>query len=388
MEAVRRHGLLLLLFFCTLHAQSPESIRPAGSFRLAGVLHDNRALNRPHDVELQGNLAFVPGKGGSLAIIDVADPRQPKLVSSIVDAKLIDDAETVVPLKDTLLLGARDLLAIDIQDPARPAIGTTIARRKQIDRINGAAIRENRLFTANKVGFVTVFDISHPANPRLTGALDANTRFGLQSPHDIAAFGDHIIVVSAARNAKVNAAVIRVADGATHRLLPVSRWTAESTLPAAGESPSAFDLEGANRVVTWGRYAAIGAFVPDRVAIVDLSKPAAARQLANIPVCDIDATGMTIAGQVLFVSGGECVEAIDVSDPANPVSAAQYRGGALFPSRRIRMPNGEVRYDNGHDLVYRDGFLYVTAQNDNRFGILELLDPHLRKLASAGAPNH
>jgi hypothetical protein len=114
------------------------------------------------------------------------------------------------------------------------------------------------------------------------------------------------------------------------------------------------------------------------MAVIDLNQPA---QLANMPVCDIDATGLTIVGDVAFVSGGECVEAIDVSHPDNPRSIAQFRGGELFPTRQIRSAGGVWRYDNGHDLVYRDGLLYVTAQIDNRLGILKIHDQRILALA-------
>ncbi|NOX55974.1 MAG: hypothetical protein GXP27_16330, partial [Planctomycetes bacterium] len=53
-------------------------------FVLVGLVHDDEALNRPHDVEVQGRLAFVPGKGGSLAIIDVSDVTRPRVLSSLV----------------------------------------------------------------------------------------------------------------------------------------------------------------------------------------------------------------------------------------------------------------------------------------------------------------
>jgi hypothetical protein len=52
---------------------------------------------------------------------------------------------------------------------------------------------------------------------------------------------------------------------------------------------------------------------------------------------------MTVSGRLLFVAGGECVEAIDVSDPAHPVSVAQYRGGALFPTRAVNSGEGRCR---------------------------------------------
>ena len=152
------------------------------SFSLVGLLHDDVALDRPHDVELQENVAYVPGKGGSLAIIDVSNVTKPKLLSSLVGLEGLEDAETVLPMGDVLLLGTRDFLAVD------------------------------------------------------------------------------------------------------------------------------------------------------------------------------------------------------VSDPANPVSIAQYRGGSLFPTRGLIL-SGTPRYDNAHDLVYRDGYLYVTAQNDNQFGILKINDRRTLELA-------
>jgi hypothetical protein len=134
----------------------------------------------------------------------------------------------------------------------------------------------------------------------------------------------------------------------------------------------------------WDRYAAVGAYVPDRIAIFEMPKPGGLVQIANMPVCDIDATGMTISGSILFVAGGECVEAVDVSDPAKPVSVAQYRGGGLFPTRVTAGAEGKPRYDNGHDLIYHEGYLYTTAQNDDRLGILEVLDPEIRRKARPG----
>ena len=357
-------------------AQSVESIRPQGSLELVGVLHDDKALDRAHDVELQGNLAFVPGKGGSLAIVDISDPRKPRLVSSIHDPEALEDAETVLPMGDVLLLGTRDLLAVDIRDPARPKILKRLSDRPRIDLINGMALRGKHLFAANKSGFVAVFDVSNPANPMLLGARDTAGSGGPKSPHDIAVSGDHVVVVDAARKRPANVYRYRVADAKTHELLPAERWTLEGTVPNAPNR----ELGGANRVALWEEYGAAGAFDSDRVGIFSLHDPAKPSTIAVLPACDVGANGMTISGHVLFVAGGECAEVIDVSDPSKPVSIAQYRGGALFPTRRLIF-NRQPRFDNAHDLAYRDGYLYVTAQNDNRLGILKVLDPKILELA-------
>jgi len=337
---------------------------------LVGLLHDDQALIRPHDVELQGNLAFVAGKGGSLAVVDISDPENPALISAIVGPRTIEDAETVLPMGDTLLLGSRSFHSVDIRDPSQPELVKTITDPAVIDKINGMAKRGLYVFTVNKTGFVNVFDISNPADPKLHDTLNTQERAGQTKPHDIAAFGDRIIVVDSATAATAAVQVYRVADEATHELLPTGDWEREGSVHAGD---AAWDIGGANRVAVSGNYAYVGAYRPDRVGIIDVSDPKNVRQVGNIPVCDIDATGLEIAGKVLFVAGGECVEAIDVSNPEAPVSLAQYRGGDLFPTRRLLI-EGEWRFDNGHDLVYRDGYVYVTAQNDNRLGILKVED--------------
>lgn len=337
------------------------------ALELVGVLHDEHALRRPHDVELQGDVAFVPGKGGSLALIDVSNPAKPILLSALVDPVGLEDAETVLPLGDVLLLGTRDFHAVDVSDPRQPRILKTISDRPRVDSINGMVRMGRYVFAANKRGFVDVFDIDDPRAPKLADVLDVRSH-GQQSPHDIAAVDDErIVIVDTGRTTEAAVQVYRVfSEG---KLLPSERWIVEGSISA--RIGTRLGLGGANRIAVSGGHAFVGAFVGDRAAVVDLSDPLQIQQKANLPVCDIDATGLTVVGRVLFVSGGECVEAIDLTDPQHPVSIAQYRGGDLFPSREI-MLDGEPRYDNGHDLVYRDGYLYVTAQNASRFGILKV----------------
>ncbi len=347
-------------------------------FTLVGLLHDDVALNRPHDVELQGNFAYVPGKGGSLAIVDVADVSQPKLLSSLVGLEELEDAETVLPMGNILLVGTRDLLAVDVSAPRSPVIVKRVSARPRIDRINGMAVRGPFVFTANKTGYITVFDVSDPADPKLTDVLDTRSHGGLQSPHDIAVFGDRIIVVNAAHNGPVFVAVYRVANSETHELLPSDQWVLEGSLVDTGKLHE--HLGGANRIALADSLARIGAFMRHRVGIVDLRNPKKLKLLATMPVADLGANGMTAAGKILFVAGGEAVEAIDVSNPAMPVSIAQYRAGRLFPTRRLMLGN-TPRFDNAHDLVYRDGYLYVTAQNDNQLGILRVDDRKVLELA-------
>ncbi len=376
-------SLLLIGYLTRQQVRAAEVPGCETSFTLVGLLHDDQALNRPHDVELQGNTAYVAGKGGTLAIIDISDATKPKLLSSLTK---LEDAETVLPVGDILLLGTRDFLSVEVKDPKHPVIVNRISDRPRIDRINGMVRRGNYVFTANKSGYVALFDISQPSAPILKGVLDTKKRGGLRSPHDIAVFGDYIIVVSAGNASDLfsqhnSLAVYRVADLQNHQLLPIEKWTIEAILNASGKLQDS--LSGANRVAVTSdhRFATVGAFIHSRFGIIDIRNPQNIKQIANMPVGDISATGMTISGKIAFVAGGECVEAIDITEPTAPVSLAQYRGGKLFPTRRLIL-KGQARFDNAHDLVYRNGYLYVSAQNDNQFGIIKINNQRIIELAT------
>jgi hypothetical protein len=107
--------------------------------------------------------------------------------------------------------------------------------------------------------------------------------------------------------------------------------------------------------------------------VVDLSDPTRPVQVAVLRFSDTRGpNGLTVAGDVLFLAGGQTVEAIDVSEPTRPVKLAAYRCLEAFAAGR----------DSAHDLVYRDGYLYVTGQNDHSFCILRVDSEPIRNLAA------
>ena len=213
---------LVILLSCSVMAGTVMATdRPA--FSVVSVLHDDRNFNRPHDVVLRRHLAFVPGKGGSIAIVDVTDPTAPRVIWSKLDPEQLPDAETVLVVGNHLMLGTRDFFSLDIRHPGRPVWLTTIVDRVRVDKINGMVQRDQHVFAACKHGWVAVFDVRSPAAPRLVDAIDLRKRYGFQCPHDIDAFGDHIVVVDPdyfgrdGNPGKIG--VWRVADSETHMLL-------------------------------------------------------------------------------------------------------------------------------------------------------------------------
>ncbi len=338
-------------------------------FTVVAVLHDDNALARPHDIELLGDLAFVPGKGGSIAIVDIKDLANPRIVWwNNNDQLAVEDAQTVLPLGNHLFLGARDFCSVNIEDPAKPVVEERISDRPRVDRINGMVRRADFLLSANKTGWISVFDISDRSSPRLRDVLDTRRHGDLRSPHDIAVFGNHIIVADQARNSPVKVRIYRVADSTSGRLLPTDRWVVAGAVTSAS-------LNGANRVCVRGNHAFVACSQSDnfQIGFLDITDPDDPVHLLTMPFAGVHATGLTVAGRVLFVAGGQTVQALDISEPDRPKTLAVLKTSDVFPAGR----------DNAHDLVYRDGHLFVTAQNDNQIGIIRVNDSRILGKASS-----
>jgi len=351
------------------------------AFSIAGVLQHRRALDRPHDVELQGNLAFVPGKGGAIAIVDVSDPVQPELVWYRQDPRRYADAETVLPVGETLLVGTDELVSLDIGNPRQPEFLGSRTTRPGIAAINGMVRRENILFAVGKNGILAAFDLAQPE--RSAEALDVRRRFDVGWPHDVDLYRQYAILPDPRRFGRLpedgKLAVLRVFDPATGKLLPADRW--ERTGVATSR-----ELVGANRVQVSGHHAFVGCSTGSdggRFVVVDLIDPTSPRQVAHLRFGIHDGwgpNGLTIAGHVCFLAGGQTVEAVDIRRPDQPVQLASQRFPAILGNRQPRYQGGG---DSGHDLVYRDGHLYVTGQNDNCLLILKVEDEPIRQLAAA-----
>lgn len=350
-----------------------------GAFSVEAVLRHDEALRGAHDVELAGDLAFVPGKGGSLAIIDVRNAKKPGLTWFRRDPEGMRDAETVLPVGSRLLLGTLDFYSIDVSEPDSPRFSPKVPVGGPI---NGMVKRGDHVLAASKNGFLHAFDVGDLDAPRLVGSLNVREKFAFGAPHDIDVFGDHIVVAMPngfGREPKGTVAVFRVADPQSHKLLPVGQWQLAGV--ANDER-----LVGANRVQVVGSFAYVGGSYAPRarrkrregvsaaLGVVDVSRPAEPRVVASVPFSDPRGpNGLTVAGKVVFLAGGLTVEAVDISDPHRPRTLA----AQAFPlaSPRARPP------DSLHDLVYRDGYLYVSGQTDHSFLVLKVTDRRILALA-------
>ena len=335
-------------------------------FTLVGAVHDRVRLAGAHDVELQGHYAYVTGKWGSFAVVDVSDAEAPRVVGALTEG--IGDGETVLPMGDVCLVGADDLLAVDVRDPARPTVVKRIGD-PTIRKINGMARWGSHVLAASKGRHVNVFDVADPKSPSLVGSLDTKRRGRVAAPHDIAAFGDRIAIVDQQHGSDTKLRVYRVGDARAGHLWPIDDWVVEGAVGA----PS---MDGANRIVVRGRYAFVANNHADSVSAIDLSDPAEPVLLATLPTAARGPCGLTRHRGVLLVACDRGVEAIDVADPCRPRSLGHVAAPAVFAGSDRASSDERRRRGGGHDLVFRDGLLYVTAQGSDGLAVFRVqLEP-------------
>ena len=93
--------------------------------------------------------------------------------------------------------------------------------------------------------------------------------------------------------------------------------------------------------------------------------------------------GLTIAGKIAFLAGGETIEAVDITDPLHPIKLGSQKLPASNINPDSSYAKGKRKTDNAHDLIYRDGHLYVSCQSDDSFMILKINDERILSLAES-----
>ncbi len=329
------------------------------TFSIVSAVRDHRELAGAHDVELQGDHAFIAGKWGAFAVVDISRPSHPRVLGSITEG--IGDGETVLPLGDVCLVGADALLAVDVADPTRPALLKRVVH-PTIRRINGMVRRGAHVLAASKGGDVNVFDIARPRDPRFIGSLDTRKCGSVTAPHDIAVFGNHAIVVDQRRGSPVKLCIYRIGEHGRDTLWPVDRWVVEGAVKDKR-------LDGANRIAIRPPHAFVACNHADNVAVVCLENPRRPVVLAVIPTADHSPCGLTRHGDTLFVASERTVEAVSIEDPHRPRSLCHLTAPDVFAGGDPRASDPRRRRGGAHDLVFRAGLLYVTAQGSDGLGV-------------------
>lgn len=153
-----------------------DSYNTSTNLTEVGSIQDSTNIDGPHDVEIFQGYAYVAGKDGSFAIVDVSDPSNPTLEGSITSG--MTNPEVVIPWSANIaFVAANDFHVINTSDTSSPKIATTLTIN---DKINGYDTWGNYIFLASKDGYIEVVDVSDPFSPVLQASQSA-----VQSTHDM-----------------------------------------------------------------------------------------------------------------------------------------------------------------------------------------------------------
>jgi hypothetical protein len=311
----------------------------------------HRYLDRPHDVEVDGGFAYLPGKGGSFAVVDVSDPAAPIVrggIEGLTDAQTVgvDPAESIVHLSEGTALHA-----VAVDDPEDPTIVGT-ASAKALAEINGWVRHRDCLLTASKRGWLGVVDVSDPEAPTFVDALDLDAKTGTDAPHDVARCGDHVVVPNQRQGTSPKGCLVRAFEAGDVR--DVGEFEVVGTF----DHPR---LDGCNRVVVDGYDAYVANNYSHSVAVVDCSTPSDPTVVSIADASEEGPNGLCLTDDTLLAGAGRYVDWYDRRNPRDLEQIDRVADGEHFEAP-----------GSAHDLEIAGGRLFVSAQATDRLNVYEI----------------
>ena len=255
----------------TVVGQSPyaDSILSASDMVISGhylyVVSQNR--NGP-----QGSGINDDGTGNALTILDISNPTDPTIVGSVHDSNLLFGAHGVSVSGSYAYVAAQGCLAgqpcpnqsignslvvVDVSNPANPQIVSSISNANLPPQWSGTnalkhacsvTVSGNYAYvTASYAGRLTVIDISNPLQPTIAASIQSGSVGSrLPLPVDVAVSNGYAYVVN--ENGSGPFTVVDVRTPTSPKV--------------TGSVSSSADLDGAYRVVVRGSFAYVAATMP------------------------------------------------------------------------------------------------------------------------------
>ncbi len=139
---------------------------------------DDKELNEPEDILIDGNFAYIPCRDGhNLAVFDISDPQHPFFVSSFRDPELID-AMGVAKNGNTIYLTSltnHKLLILDAKDPKKLTKISSLVVGSDgpgTDRLRKVAYKDGHVFlTHSSEGRLYIADVRNAARPKMVSSI-------------------------------------------------------------------------------------------------------------------------------------------------------------------------------------------------------------------------
>ncbi|MFO0795294.1 MAG: carboxypeptidase regulatory-like domain-containing protein [Candidatus Brocadiaceae bacterium] len=275
---------------------------------------------------VSGTTAYL-GFNNSLLILDVSNPKKPKLVGSL-DIRV---SEIYVSDKTAYVLNYEGLHTIDVSDPTKPEV---------LGRYYTAFL--SNIFVSDKTAYVTdndgdfrIFDVSNPKNPKLQGIL-ADALVNTQDVEDIYVYGTRAYVAfSGSWNWDGGLLIIDISKPTSPKL--ISKYLVDGDLFGVFVSGTTAYVAGA---IDSSKY----------LLTIDVSNPSNPKLLGHADSYNLCfGRGLYISGTTAYVLASCGLHIFDVSNPASPKLIWKYPVGGdwIFVSGSIIYIIGE----NGLDII-------------------------------------
>jgi hypothetical protein len=256
-----------------------------------------------NNVDVSGHYAYVAAGAAGLQVVDVTDPRNPRIVGAVDTPGNASDVRIVGNLA-YIADGSAGLQIINVSSPANPVI---VGAMDTPGEAQDVMVSGSRAYVADGDAGLQVVDVSNPTAPRILGALDTP---GIA--RGVAVAGELAIMVEELPTSFT--ATLRVID---------------TTNPAHPQIVGSTNIPGgqAKDVVVRNTLAYVASSRAGGVQIVDFSTPASPRSVGALASFNGFAPqDVELAGQFAFGTDQFSPSAVgiaDVSDPTNPLYRAR-----------------------------------------------------------------
>ena len=326
-----------------------------------GQVIDNVRMNRPADILLRENYAYVSTFGG-VSVVDISDENNPVIVGFQNDMDNVSDmvvADMVYPYLYTVSFDKGTFITVDISDPTNPQ---TMAAPPFFKQPVGAHMYNSSVvavtdFGLNSVAFV---DVSDPLMPTIISGITSDEY--MYQPQNFAIRDGFLYVALGGGNA------LTVIDATNLNDLKIVGYVRDDN--ALKVSDWVCLMDDYAYVLAWGK-----GDVDQRhhLTVVDISDVTKLNVVSTLPLDELP-SGINCMGQYILFCGMDVkdydpdyadyggrgyLEVVDVSVPAIPKLVYKWYHPQLA---------------NNYFNIIRDEYMYVTqrANNTDGFVVLEL----------------
>ena len=343
-------AVILVMLFGFQFREGPARAGVSASPSLTGSVSNAMSLSGAAFVAVSGNYAYTAAYfAGTITVVDISNPANPTVVGQSPYAASLQNAS------DMVISGHYAYVVSQNRN------GTS-----------GSGVNDDGTGNA-----LTILDISNPTAPTIVGTLhDSNLLFGA---HGVAVSGSYVYVAAQGclsgqpcPNPTAGNSIV-VIDASNPAIPQIVGWISNSNLPSQWSGTSA--LQHACGIAVSGNYAYVTASYSARLTVVDISNPVAPKIVASIQNRTSGSTlplpvDVTVTNGYAYVVNEGSSGPFTVVDVHNPLSP--FVVGSLSSAANL---NGAYR------VAVRGNFAYVAAAYAATMNALDISDPANPRIA-------